>query len=41
MEQASQDTEQVLLIPASTKALVLDTDFGRLFLLEQIEGNMP
>jgi hypothetical protein len=41
MEQTGKVAAQVLLIPAGTQALVLDANFGRFLLFEQIEGDMP
>jgi hypothetical protein len=40
MKEASQDTEQVLLAPASLQPLILDADLGRRFLLEQVQGDV-
>jgi hypothetical protein len=35
-----QGGEQVFMVPASTQPLILDADFERTFLLEQVECNM-
>ncbi len=37
----SEDTAQVCLIPISFETLGFDADFGRLFLLQQVQRNMP
>ena len=34
------DCRQVVVVPASAKALVLDAEFGRFVLLEQVEGHV-
>jgi hypothetical protein len=36
-----QDGEQVVFAPGGARALGFDTDFGRLFLTEQLESQTP